>query len=604
MSGAETNRLGARRLDLDAEWPRRSFAALGMVLALAVPLPTWGFVGEVNVAGQSRRWALNPIDGRVPATSVDRNTRSIIYHLDARGFSSTNTMAELDAVRAAFDQWGLVGGTHLKFQEGATLAGTQDVNGQDGVNSLFWTTNLLVNGGRDNLSGVLALTYVTSFSDGNVITDADTVFNGSQYRWFTDASDTSAQGPFVEAIALHEIGHFLGLRHSPVGGATMLFVGDFGVNSQVGLAQDEFTAAQALYGTAATAAAKGRVAGLVRAGTTPVMGAAVFAEGASGNVVAGTVSRTNGAYELPALPPGTYTIRVAPLDPSTAANYLIRGTDIAPAYRVAQTEFLPSTNRTVVVVGGGSVALDFLVEAGTPLRMVRLLRPSADLGSPSYNNKPVSVVPSGQRLYVGGLTTAVLDGNARLFVTGDGLEVGSTEVRGNVLGALSLVAVPVRFATNATPGLRSLRLESGGKIAWVHGFLEVLPAFPDANFDGFDDRFQRRYWHRFTLPEAAPSADPDQDGFDNRWEYDTGTNPTNRLSARFEILSTQVTREGTRVEAQTAAGKRFQLTARDNLPGSEWQTIGNPVLANAAVTAFVDATSTNRVRFYRVLLLP
>jgi hypothetical protein len=561
-------------------------------------------VGEVNVAGQSRRWALNPPDARVPVTSVDRTSRSILYHLDARGFSTTNTAAELDAVRAAFDQWALVSGTTLKFQEGAQLVGTQDVHGQDGLNSVFWTTNLLVNGGRDNLSGVLALTYVTSFSDGNVITDADTVFNGSQYRWFTDATNPSLQGPFVEAIALHEIGHFLGLRHSPVGGATMLFVGDFGVNSQVGLATDEFSAARSLYGAATNATWLGRVAGTVRAGGSPVLGAAVFAEDARGNIAAGTVTRTNGTFDLPALSPGAYSVRVAPLDPPTAGNYLVRGADIAAGYRAAQTEFLPSTNRVVTVSAGGTVTTDFTVEAGTPLRIVRLLRPATDLSNPSFNNKPVSVQPAGQRLYAGVLTTSVPDSGTRLGVTGDGLEVGATEIRLNILGTMSLVAAPVQFTTNASPGLRSVRLESGGKVAWAHGFLEILPEFPDANFDGLDDRFQRQYWRRFTTTNAAPAADPDQDGFANRWEYDTGTNPTNRLSARFEILSTQVTREGTRIEAQTASGKRFQLTARDTVPGSEWQTIGNPVLANAATTTFVDPTSTQRVRFYRVLLLP
>ncbi|MCC7377494.1 MAG: matrixin family metalloprotease [Verrucomicrobiales bacterium] len=575
-----------------------------VILGLLVEPAALGFVGEINAAGQSRRWALNPPDTRVPVTSVDRTSRAILYHLDSRGFSATNTAAELDAIRAAFDQWTLVSGITLKFQEGAPLSGTQDVNGQDGLNSVFWTTNLLVNGGRDNLSGVLALTYVTSFSDGNIITDADTVFNGSQYRWITDAADLSQQGPFVEAIALHEIGHFLGLRHSPVGGATMLFVGDFGMNSQVGLATDEFSAARALYGAAATVAGLGRVTGTVRAGGSPVLGAAVFAEDAKGNIAAGTVTRTNGAFDLPALNPGTYVVRVAPLDPTVAANYLVRGADIAPGYRAAQTEFLPSTNRAVTISAGGSATADFTVETGAPLRIVRLLRPAADLANPSFNNKPVSVQPAGQRLYAGVLTPSIPDAGTRLSVSGDGLEVGATEIRLNVLGTMSLVAAPVRFATNATPGLRSLRLESGGKVAWANGFLEILPEFPDANFDGFDDRFQRQYWRRFTTTNSAPAADPDQDGFNNRWEYDTGTNPTNRLSVRFEILSTQVTADGTRVEAQTAPGKRFQLSARDTLPGSEWQTIGNAVLASAATTLFLDPTSTQRMRFYRVLLLP
>src|SRR5690606_178552 len=201
------------------------------------------FVWDVNAAGQARRWMLNPPDARVPVTAVNRNTRAIIYHLDAEAYSGGEAAAaELDAIRTAFDQWQAVTNAALRFEEGPLVNGTTDIDSQDGRNTFFWAKSLFVNGGRDNLSGVLALTYVASFPDGNVIADADTVFNGVQFRWFTDFEKSTTQEIFVEAIALHEIGHALGLRHSPVGGATMLFQGDRGVNSQVGLSADEFAA--------------------------------------------------------------------------------------------------------------------------------------------------------------------------------------------------------------------------------------------------------------------------------------------------------------------------------------------------------------------------
>ncbi|MGE3310410.1 MAG: matrixin family metalloprotease [Limisphaerales bacterium] len=579
---------------------------IGLILAIATTAqPVRGYVFEMNASGQLRRWQLENPDTRVKTSSVNRSTRAIIYRLDAAGFSTGNASNELNAVRAAFDQWQGIDGTRLKFEEGPLVTGTRDVNSQDHTNTVFWTRDVSVNGGRDNLRGILALTYVASFSNGNVVFDADTVFNGAEFQWFTDVSDPTTQKVFVEAIALHEIGHFVGLQHSPAGAATMLVAGEFGLNSQLGLSPDEVSAARGLYPTADMAARVGRVTGRVLAAGQPVFGAAVFAEGAQGDLLAGTVSREDGTFSLAGLLAGVHVIRSAPLDPATSLNYLVRGADISAAYTAAQTSFVPSNDRVVTLPAGGTVAnADLDVTGGSPPRIARLLRPASNLSSPSFTSFPVGLPPDGATRYVGVLTTTAATADLDLEVTGKGFESGPVEVRANALPGMNLVALPITVATNAQPGLRSFRLRSGSRSGWAHGFLEIQPRFPDANRDGLDDTFQRTYWSRFTVPEAGPTADPDDDGFSNDWEFRTGSVPTDRNSAHFEIQSVRVTGAGAVVVSQAAKGKRFQLQGRDTEAGAPWEPVGGPLTASSDLLEFTDPAATRTVRFYRVVLLP
>jgi hypothetical protein len=136
------------------------------------------------------------------------------------------------------------------------------------------------------------------------------------------------------------------------------------VNVQAGLSSDEIAAARWLYGQPSTLASLGSVRGNVTMNGSAVLGAAVLAEATvSGNLVAGTVTRADGSYDLPAMPPGQYGVRVTPLDPPVANNipFLIRGRDIAPAYDSAGTSFLPSSTSAVMLTAGSTVTTNFAV---------------------------------------------------------------------------------------------------------------------------------------------------------------------------------------------------------------------------------------------------
>ena len=562
------------------------------------------FVVELNSNGDPLRWHLDPPDPSVDTNVVNPNTKAIRYFLASDAYSTTNTAAELNALRASFAQWQSISGTVLNFEDAGLVAPGVDVNTSDNRNVVFWAkTGTLVNGGMDNISGALGVTFNSYFTDNNAQAEADIVFNGAQYTWSTDFNSADTTRQFVEGTATHEIGHLLGLKHSPVGGATMLFHGGGGLNVQAGLSSDEVAAAKWLYGNVSTLATLGKFQGRVTMNGSSVFGAAVLAEeAASGNLAAGTVSRADGSYVLPALQPGQYNVRVTPLDAVGTNVFLIRGRDIASGYDSAATGFPPTANRAVTLNAGASVPVDFTVTGGGPaFRITQIRQTSANSGSFRWSSLPAAIRP-GQSNYFIGVGSANLPTNgATLAITGDGLTLGPASFA--TLSGLNFISVSISVASNATPGLRSFIVQRGADLAYANGFLEVEANIPDFNFDGLDDRFQRRYFPLFTAPDAGPGADPDGDGFNNQAELVAGTDPTNALSL-LKIDQVVLNAQGSTVTWQSVANRRYQVFSRVDLENAAWQAIGSLVTAGGSTAEFRDVSATNGFRFYRVQVLP
>lgn len=586
---------------------------VGFVLAgiLAGQLVVRGFVSYVNESGRVLRWNLVSPPAFVHTNVVNRSTKSIRYFISANAYSEANRAAELKAVRACFGQWQSVPGTILKFEEAGLIAGPVDINTSDNTNVVFWAkATTLVNGGRDDIRGLRGFT-ITAFSPDNTILEADTVLNGVDFTWQTEVPNPRGIDPYIEGTLLHELGHFLGLDHSPIGGATMFKESGPALSTEAGLSADEVSAARALYPAAGVLATLGNLRGRITMNGAGVFGAVIVLENDTGNVMSGTVSRANGSYELPALPPGTYQARVSPLDPSTEPDQtsLTRGIDVAFDYESVQTSFLPSTNRTVALNPGVTNVADFAVAPGAPaFRIVAVSRPS-ELPEGDTADRFASSMRLGQSNYFVGVVSRTLPpAGVTLRVSGDGIALGATVVKPNrfvnTFGNFHVLTVPISVAPDATPGLRSLTVQYGTNLAFANGFLEILPRVPDYNFDGLDDLFQRRFFSLFTASEAGPQADPDGDGFNNSHEYLTESDPRDPLSVRFRIESVTLTREGTLVRWQSAAGKRYQLFSRRDFPNSPWQPAGTPILASSSISQTFDTAERSEFRFYRVQVLP
>lgn len=541
------------------------------------------------------------------------NTRAIRFHLGTTVSRNGVQSNEWNAVRAAFAQWQAIPGTKIRFEEAAPVSNPSNVSALDGRNDVVWlgqgTYGQAEFGERISIgSGTIALTvlsldYDFDNSTTGTIVEADAILN-KDLDFFTDYENPTSSRLFLESAMLHEIGHWLGMNHSPLGAASLWWYSAPGVSAGDGLSSDEVSFARSTYGRPEALAADGTLRGTVRIGGSPVLGALVAAERPDGIVVAGTATESDGSFRIPGLPAGQYRLRAYPADPNSGGDAsLVRGTDLdvsaSRRFANANTSFLPSLDTVVNVTGGSTLERNLSVLAGSPPFRITEVRSRFDPAGRSSADQPL-LLPAGQsNLWVGVFTPATLPTNATLSITGPGLTLGPTQVLPKALRQLTLVQIPVTVAPDAPEGLRSIELAADGFTARAVGFVDVAPGDPDHNFDGLDDRFQRRYFAPWTRSEAAPGADPDLDGFVNRRERTMGSDPTDQSSTAYRFTRIRMTASGTTLTWESAPNRRYQVWSRESLTAT-WEKVGAPVTAPGESTEFTDNRPSSSVRLYRV----
>jgi len=281
----------------------------------------------------------------------------------------------------------------------------------------------------------------------------------------------------------------------------------------------------------------------------------------------GTVTITNGA-EFSGATNATLTISPAGVADAGSYDVLVSGACSPPA--------VSATASLAVNPGNGCL----LLAINSPLDQTYILTNT--------------VVVSGIASADAGISGVTVDGSPA--ISANGFTNWTATVSGLVPCTNTLTVVAADTVGNSRTNISNVIVATGSA---------------DCNGDGLPDAWQIQYFGCVSCPQAAPSADPDHDGFTNLEEFQAGTDPTNALSSPFRITSITRQSNGILLVWRAAGGSTNVVQATGGAGGSYSNNFTNisPLIhvAGSSLTStnYLDAGGATNVpaRYYRVEML-
>lgn len=274
------------------------------------------------------------------------------YFISDRGTSGVSATQLRDAVARAAATWSAVESANVEFTYlGLTSAVPDEIDGRATIGFMD----------RPDLEQVLGATsFLIDITNGDIV-EADIFFN-TRFQWSVSAAGTPGRVD-LESVALHELGHLLGLSHSALGEAELQASGNrvvtatgavmFPIATSSGtiaervLHADDIAGISDLYPAASAIADTGAIFGRVTKNGQGVLGAHVIAFDPERGVLIGNFTlNPQGEFVIARLPPGPYVLRVEPLDDASPDSFF--SVPIDANFRVT---YAP---RMVVAPQGGS----------------------------------------------------------------------------------------------------------------------------------------------------------------------------------------------------------------------------------------------------------